>query len=441
MLLRFRVENWASLRDEQELSLIAADQHDDLALREVPGTDFRVLPAVGVFGANASGKSQLMYAMFYARSAVLESHQRWEPNGSTGREPFRLDQARSTEPTTFVFDLVAEGVRYEYGFALDDTRVLEEWLFSWPQGRIRRVFERFGPGARDVVAGPTLRKGYGTRTRTAIEAVRPNSLLVSAGAANSHPLLTVIYEWFRRIGTAHDGNSFERLDFTLQKLGGRYASQMRRLLQLADLGITGIRSEERKVPEEVSVRFSELMRLIEPEHVSDHKVEIRRMPKIMVAHETSDGEVELPYARESSGTRTWLEMLGPVMEVLAEGRVLIVDELDARLHPNLAGQLVRLFQEPEINRNGAQLVFNTHDATLLSRNSYGRLTRDQVWFTQKGRDGATELIALKEYKEVRDDRGNLLNQYLLGRFGAVPYFDDDFLPQTYEIEETGPLVS
>lgn len=135
MLLRFRVENWASLRDEQELSLIAADQHDDLALREVPGTDFRVLPAVGVFGANASGKSQLMYAMFYARSAVLESHQRWEPNGSTGREPFRLDQARSTEPTTFVFDLVAEGVRYEYGFALDDTRVLEEWLFSWPQDR------------------------------------------------------------------------------------------------------------------------------------------------------------------------------------------------------------------------------------------------------------------------------------------------------------------
>ncbi|WP_148046317.1 AAA family ATPase [Halostreptopolyspora alba] len=427
MLLRFRVTNWASLRDEQELSLVASDRHDDLALRDVPGTGLRVLPVVGVFGANASGKSKLVHAMFYARSVVLLSQQKWTPNAPTRREPFLLDSESAAQPSEFVFDLVIGGTRYEYGFALDHSRITGEWLYGWPHGRIRTLFERSGPEQEDITIGPGLRKGFGTRTRTARESVRPNSLLVSAGAANNHPLLTEIYNWFERMGPAHDSNAESRHKFTVEMLKGERGAEARRLLRLADLGITGVRSEEeREMPVEAATHLTEVLKILEPDAHDLDPGEWRLSPKIFVSHQTAEGEVELPYAVESHGTQTWLELLGPVLQALATGRVLVVDELDAYLHPNLAGQLVMLFQEPATNPHGAQLVFNTHDATLLDRHSYGRLVRDQVWLTEKDETGATELIALREYKAR--NRDDVMHRYLLGRFGAVPVLNEENLP-------------
>ncbi|WP_160167837.1 AAA family ATPase [Nocardiopsis halotolerans] len=423
MLLRFSVANWASIRDEQELSLVAADKHDDLAVQDIPGTSLRALPVVGVFGANASGKSNLIKALSYARAAVQYSHSRWDPLGGTHRIPFLLGDTAG-EPSEFAFDFIQGGTRYEYGFELDDQRVTAEWLYSWPHGRQRMLFERGGPGPEDIEMGPGLRRGFGRRSQTARESVRPNSLLVSAGASGNHPLLTRVYDWFAQVGVATDHNAPERLERTLRMLTGPERELCTLLLKYADLGIADVRMEERELPKEAVAHFSEGLRLLNPDHPPTDPANWRASPEIVVEHATSDGgNVELPYGAESSGTHTWLEMIGVVVQALTRGRVLVVDELDARLHPNLAGQLVRLFSEPETNPLGAQLVFNSHDVTLLSRHSFGFLTRDQAWFTQKGVDGSTELVALREYK-VRSERDDLVKKYLLGAFGAVPLFEE-----------------
>lgn len=160
MLLQFRVANWESIRDEQELSLVAADEHDDLAVRDIPGTELKALPVVGVFGANASGKSKLMRAMAYARDAVRYSHNRWNPRGGTGRVPFALDEAAVARPSEFAFDFVLDGVRHEYGFAVDDRAVASEWLYSWPRGRMRVLFERRGP--QEIELGPACAEASAT---------------------------------------------------------------------------------------------------------------------------------------------------------------------------------------------------------------------------------------------------------------------------------------
>lgn len=422
MLLQFRVANWASIRDEQELSLVAADTHDDLAMQDIPGTGLQALPVVGVLGANASGKSNLMKAMAYARDAVRYSHRRWDPRGGTGRSPFALDGEAAAEPSAFSFVLVLDGVRYEYGFSVDDTTVATEWLYSWPRGRMRVLFEREGP--QEIELGPGLRRGFGNRTRMVQETVRPNSLFVSAGAAGNHPLLTRVYDWVDRIGMAFDGNAIVRLERTLRMLKGPNRDLCLQLMRFADLGISGVRSEERELPEEAAAHFAAAFRVLSPDGPQADPEGWRQTPEIVVEHQASSANVELPYGAESSGTQTWLELIGAVVRALVEGRVLVIDELDARLHPNLAGQLVRLFSEAETNPSGAQLVFNTHDVTLLNRRSFGYLTRDQAWLTEKNADGATELVALREYK-VRDDRDDVLKKYLLGAFSAVPAFDGE----------------
>lgn len=420
MLLRFRVANWASIREEQELSLVAADEHDDLVMRDVPGTVLKVLPVVGVLGTNASGKSNLMTAMAYARDAVRHSHSRWNPRGGTLRVPFALDEDSASAPSEFAFDFVEDGVRYEYGFAVDDKSVTTEWLHSWPRGRVRTLFERVGP--QEIELGPGLRRGFGNRTQMVKESVRPNSLFVSAGAAGNHPLLTRVYDWVNRMAMAFDENAHVRLELTLRMLAGAQRELCTLLLRYADLGISGIRSEEREMPKEAAAHFAAGFKVLHPDGLPTDLEDWRRS-EIVVAHRTAGDDVELPYEAESHGTQTWLALVGVTVRALQEGRVLVIDELDARLHPNLAGQLVRLFSEPETNPHGAQLVFNTHDVTLLSRHSYGYLTRDQTWFTEKGADGATELTSLREYK-VRDDRDDVLKKYLLGAFSAVPVFDD-----------------
>ncbi len=422
MLLRFHVANWESIRGEQELSLVAADEHDDLAVLDVPGTGLKALPVVGVFGPNASGKSKLMRAMAYARDAVRYSHNRWNPRGGTGRIPFALDEAAVARPSEFAFDFVLDGVRHEYGFAVDDRAVVSEWLYTWPRGRMRVLFEREGP--QEVELGPGLRRGFGNRTRMVWESVRPNSLFLSAGAAGNHPLLTRVYDWVDRMTMAFDENAHVRLDLTLRMLAGPERELCHLLTQYADLGISGIISEERELPKEAAAHFTAGFRVLNPDGPPMAAEDWRQSPEIVVSHRSPDGTVELPYGAESNGTHTWLELVGVVVRALEQGRVLVIDELDARLHSNLAGQLVRLFSERETNPSGAQLVFNTHDVTLLSRRSYGYLTRDQAWLTEKGPDGATELTALREYK-VRDDRDNVVKKYLLGFYSAVPTFDSD----------------
>lgn len=415
MLLRFWVGNHASIREEQELTMVALDPRPDAPAARTLGSGVQVLPVAGIFGANASGKSKIVDAIQFMQSAVVLSHQRWLPEQRIGRQPFLLDQRSRTWPSRFEIEIALNGVRYRYGFTCDDTRFRSEWLYAYPKNRRRVLFERTDDSVR---FGEHL---FGEREAIR-RMTRPNSLFLSAAAANNHEQLSEVHRWFAedcRVAVA--GNATGRLGETLHIYEEHERDDVLRLLQFADLGIDDLEISTPEVSDTERRLMADIVRLRLPEGEKFDPASIEPFPKISLRH----GTEILPIEVESSGTRTWLELVGPIVSTLRHGDLLVVDELDARLHPSLAGHLVKLFQDPETNSRGAQLVFNTHDVTLLGPNTPARLRRDEIWLTEKDpRTGATRLFPLTEYGRIRDGLDNVERAYLRGRYGAVPFIDE-----------------
>jgi hypothetical protein len=419
VLLRFRVTNFASVRDEQELSMVALDDHAALATAAVPLSKERVLPVAGIFGPNASGKSNLIKAMNFGKAAVVESHQRWLPEDPIPRWPFRLDVKSRSAPSEFVFEFVHDRVRYEYGFALNDTTILEEWLFSWPKGRRILLFERSG---LEISFGASL-----TGHKAAIaDLVRENSLFLSAAAANNQSHLRSIATWFgrwRRVATGpHYSQPVEPID-----------EQTISLLRYADIGVIGATMVERPADEvDLSLgwtRRNRVRRAAGDQSQLFEEAVSKAPPRLELVHQaqTDSGGESLPWTWESSGTQVWFRLSRLAISCLREGRILAIDDLGGDLHPLLTAQLVGLFQDRETNPRGAQLIFTGHDVNLLGRHVEHRLFRDQVWLTAKDTLGATKVYPLTEYGRVRDGVDDVEGRYLQGRYGAVPFFDRSLL--------------
>lgn len=390
MLLRFRTTNFASIKDEQELSMVALDDHTDVATSPVPLSKERVLHTAGVFGPNASGKSNFIKAMTFGRAAVVESHQHWLPEDPIPRWPFHLDAQSRVAPSEFVFEFIQDQIRYEYGFSLNDTNILEEWLFSWPKGRRIVLFERSG---LETEFGASL-----TGPKAAIaELVRENSLFLSAAAANNQPQLRSVAAWFRRWSRVSPGRSYPAPMGPLDQ-------QTVSLLRYADVGVIGTAMVERAPFEDSGFKARSRFELV-------HQAQ------------TDSGGESLPWVWESSGTQAWLGLSRLAISCLDEGRILTIDDLGGDLHPLLTAQLVGLFQDPRTNPRGAQLIFTGHDVNLLGRHVEYRLRRDQVWLTAKDAGGATKVYPLTEYGRVRDGVDDVEGRYLQGRYGAVPFFD------------------
>lgn len=402
MLIRFRLANHRSIRDEQELSLIATEFNEGTA-RETglrhKGREVSVLPVVGVFGANASGKSNLVCGLSFMRDAVRDSFADWaKVPGTVPREPFKLDPASQEETTLFEVDLCLgqEPIRYTYGFELSDERVEAEWLHAYPHGRRSIWFDREADRP-DAEGGEFVFRGAGFKGRRddLVALTRPNALFLSVAATLNDPQLSLVHRWFvqhtRLIAPVRPARSSltEHL-LTHPDQAETYRNRIVHLLKVADLGLTGL---------DVDAKTGD----------------------IKLLHRARNGaDVPLDFLTEESlGTHAWFAFLGPLLAALDEGSVLLVDELDSSLHPALAAEVVRIFQDPEANRHGAQLIFTTHDATLLGNAVLDRpLERDQVWLTAKKRSGETEVYSLAEAKPRKEE--NLERGYLRGRYGGVP---------------------
>ncbi|MDP9796006.1 hypothetical protein J2S43_004518 [Catenuloplanes nepalensis] len=412
MLLRFRVTNYASIRDEQELSLVALDEHRDLATTEMPLGRERILPAAGIFGPNAAGKSNLIKAMDFAQTVVVESHQHWLPEEPIPRWPFRLDAVSRTAPSTFVFDFAHHDVRYEFGFRLDDTAVQEEWLYYWPKGKRSTLFERHGMATS---FGPSLTG----QKATIADLVRENSLFLSAAAANNHPQLRSVAAWFSSWSRMSTGGVHTAPNQPLD-------DEAVAMLRYADIGVIGAALVE-QTPEEADrgpgpARPRRGRRVGTPADTTT----FARLELLHQATTDAGGEL-LPWSWESSGTQTWLRLSEVAITCLRRGSLLVIDDLGCDLHPLLTAQLVGLFQDRRSNPRGAQLVFTGHDVNLLGKHVEHRLRRDQVWLTAKDPGGATALYPLTEYGRVRDGVDDVEGRYLRGRYGAVPFFDRELL--------------
>lgn len=423
MLVEFRVENYKSFKEAQTLSMVASSD-DSLAENTITVDALgkrRLLRSAVVYGANASGKSNLVDAFDFVRSFVAISVE-WEPGKGIPVKPFLLDEVCAGSPSTFEVTFIHEGVRYQYGFSVDRERVHEEWLVAYPRGKAQTWYERPAEGADDAenwYFGPGLK---GEKKRL-VPLTRPDALFLSVGAKFAHEQLTGVHEWFSPTssggllamsGTNEPGNVRLLEQATAFSL---YSSKSFRkfseVLMLADLGISDVSIEQTASLPDADLLQSEHRRQLAIALATQKPFDIR------LEHRTQDDAdtgIYFPWEDESHGTRRFFGLLGPWQSALGAGGVLVIDEIDASLHPLLVRALVELFHDPETNPRGAQLIFNTHDTTQLDSTLF---RRDQVWFVEKDAGGASHLYPLLDYKPRKGEA--LEKGYLAGRYGAIPF--------------------
>lgn len=417
MLVEFRVKNFRSLRDEQVLSLVASkdktlqDTHTaSTGLKAAP----HILKSAVVYGANAGGKSNLIKAIQYMRGVVLESATVIQPGQTFSVQPFRLDDQSAKAASEFEVSVILDGVRYQYGFAMTQQRIISEYLLVYKAFKPQRWFERTfdANSGKDVYEFGSGLKGPKNLWESA---TRPNSLFLSMAVQLNSDALRPLFDWFLNglvIFNEQAQLSPQSSIQMLQQTDGR--KQLSEFLAAADISITDIEVVTRKVPGQ-AVHFD----------LAAGKTEVRtedvEESQLLFSHATESGQAVFDLMDESNGTRNLLFLVGPVLSVLKNGVTLIIDELDTSLHTLLVRELVCLFHKPDLNVSGAQLIFTTHDTSLLDAPNLFR--RDQIWFVEKDQDQASSLVALSEFSPRKNEA--LERGYLIGRYGGVPFINQE----------------
>lgn len=415
MLIEFRVSNFRSLRDEQVLSMVASKDKTLASTHTVP-TGVTAAPALlrsaAIYGPNAGGKSNLIKALQYMRGVVVESAT-IAPSQTFGVQPFRLDTASAGPPTEFEVTFLLDGVRYQYGFAMTAERIVGEHLLVYKAFKPQHWFTRRHDATtgRDVYEfGPAL-KGQKSMWESA---TRPNALFLSMAVQLNSEQLAPVFDWFARQLVIFNEHATLNPRVTLQMLRDPAAKRsICAFLNAADISIADIDVVTRKVPGQ-TVHFDPDVSKTEVRAADLDQEELR------FKHTTSKGEAVFGMGDESSGTRNLLFMIGPILDIVRNGLTLVVDELDTSLHTLLVRRIVQLFHDTALNTRGAQLIFTTHDTSLLDAHDLFR--RDQVWFVEKDRDQASRLYSLTEFSPRKGEA--LERGYLMGRYGGLPLLDD-----------------
>ena len=396
MLLRFEVANHRSILDPVELSMIAVDE-DRPAARGFERLSERVLTVAGIYGPNASGKSNVLDALYWLSMAVANSLRRWDQAVPT--DPFKFGPGPES-PSVFDAELMVGGVRYAYHLEATGSAVQYEELSSYPERRRRVLFER-----EDLEI--SFRRGLGALAGTR-ELLTPTTLALSAAMR-------------------FEDEEVQPFGRYLARIWGRGMRRRRRLTDMSLMDIEVTDTDDIFYAPEASREKEMALALLRFADIGVEDVEAGELengagdalPYLRLIHRARDERLAFEMHQESAGTRAWFNVIGPIISVLRSGEIMLFDEIDASLHPKLSARLLELFQDPQTNPRGAQLIFTTHDTSLLNH-----LNRDEVWLTQKGDDGATTLTALAEYGGDKVRRSlNLEKAYLQGRFGAVPELD------------------
>lgn len=432
-ILNFRVINHRSLRDGTVLELVSPKLKTNK-----PGVgktwDNYLYSVASIFGANASGKSNFLDALRFFVTAVRMSAADWQTSKRYPHFPFKLSAGSRDAESSYELDFVHQDIRYRYGFSATAKGITEEYLEYIPSRRNAPwtvIFER--DGTETVFKDSSL----------ALDPAPRELVLSRALVLDRQDILGKIAAAITQgIDFIRHGSPFQeqRVHAITEALadGTLKISEVTQILQIADIGISRIELQEYK-REIDAVLFNQgiqsMMRAINAEDSetdlgdilasSDDPEEMQEKVAKLVERRlelfhTSDEIIAPPFTlgEESDGTLAWLAISVSMLSALRRGTVVCGDELDSSLHPYLVKVLVSLFTNPNINVNGAQLIFTTHDATLLGEFEQLGLDAKNIWFTEKGKDGATSLYSLVDFPHPKD--ANFEKRYLAGRYGAVP---------------------
>jgi len=417
MLIEFSVTNYRSFLPPQSLTLTANTaaelQEENSFVSPVPNLP-RLLRSAVVYGPNAAGKSNLIHAIAFMKRFILSSAKESQEGEKIDATPFLFNIHGSRNPSEFEVLFIQDGIRYQYGFAVNSERVTGEWLFAYPEGRAQKWFERnYDPETQKDIwyFGP---KFTGLR-KVWQEATRSNALFLSTAIQLNNEQLKPVFNWFdHKLVVLAQGASISHGFSTSECEEEQKKKKIFKFMNAADLSITDISLEKKEFS--VDDLPPDMPQSIKEEIAKDLKG--KKLTRVFFMHPSSDNgeDVPLEFNEESAGTRKLFALAGPWLDVLENGFVLFVDELDTSLHPIMVRFLLNLFHNPEANRYNAQLVFTTHDTTVLDQTL---MRRDQVWFVEKDDENATSLYPLSDYKPRKGEA--LQKGYLYGRYGALPF--------------------
>lgn len=417
MLIEFNVANHRSFKENAVLSLVASSIKDlnDEAIFEKRGKNYLKLAVL--YGANGSGKSNLLDSIVMMRSFVINSSRESQADEPINVEPFLLDQDSIVKPSLFEVVFIIGEIKYRYGFEVNRERVVSEWLFETKKVKETVLFTR---ELDDIQFVESFKEGERLEEKT-----RRNALFLSVVAQFNGEISTRIVGWFRDLNPVQGVQDEKYFGLSAGLLNDEKTREfVTSFMKSADMGIIDMRVEERE-PDSATQNF---INILNEEHKDKFKkyiegVKNKKVAEIMTTHEifNNEGEKvdEIEFTltnHESSGTNKFFNIIGAVIKTLINGEVLIIDELNARLHPLLTRHIVKTFNSLEGNPNKAQLIFTTHDTNLLDREI---LRRDQIYFTEKDQFGASHLFSLVEYKPRNDEAYE--KNYIKGKYGAIPF--------------------
>jgi len=414
MLLEFRVKNFRSFRDEAVFSLNAS-KDKTLESSNLLKTGIKSIPSVvasaAIFGANASGKSNFIGAIAYFKEMVRASAS-LPVDQSFNIKSFALDAKTKIAPSEFEITFIKDGVRYQYGFVMTASKIIEEWLLVYKSAKPQRWFDRyFDEGKQEeVIDFGSSFKGQKDIWK---KSTRSNALFLSTAIQLNSDQLMPIYSWITQDIVLFGAQGLPINDYSTNMLQddlGRKA--ITAFLQTADICIDDINISRKKGFKQ-QVAFDALT------GKSSSTVEEEEFLVPVFLHKTEHGSASFELQEESLGTQRLFALAAPILDIIRQGKVLVFDELDSSLHTLLAKRLVELFQSPKLNLHNAQLLFSTHDSALLHKDL---LRRDQVWFTDKGVDQISNLYPLTDFSPRKNE--SIENGYLMGRYGAVPFLQD-----------------
>ncbi|CAK8725828.1 ATPase AAA-type core domain-containing protein [Candidatus Electrothrix aarhusensis] len=419
MLIEFSVKNYHSFWETQTLSMAAGATKDlqeentfDASVKGLP----RLLRSSVIYGANGAGKSNLIKALAFMQDFVSSSSNQSQAGKSIARKPFLFHPDGATEASEFEVFFLQEGVRYQYGFSVTRERVTQEWLFAYPSSRAQRWFERsYNPetGEDKWYFGSK----FSGQKKTWQENTRSNALFLSTAVQLNSEQLKPVFAWFQQLVVIGHGEQLGT-EFTAEGCENEEnCARILRLLQGAGIEVDEIQVKEKKIdhlnlPADMP---DELRKALQKDLLGKTVKEVSFQHKV----KETGASCLLPLKEESDGTQKLFSHAAPLLDVLKNGRVLVVDELDNSFHPHLVRFLLSLIHDSASNKQNGQLIFSTHDTSILDAKI---LRRDQIWFMEKDEEQATQLYPLSDFHPRKKEA--LEKGYLQGRFGALPYIGE-----------------
>jgi uncharacterized protein len=420
MLIEFSVKNFKSIKERQTISMIASAGSELRISNTVPALENKIqlLRSAAIYGPNASGKTNLIKALQTMRRIIVKSSQR-QRGDPVGVTPYLFDEETQRLPSEFSIIFISQNVRYEYGFIATDKQILEEWLLAYPKGRsqewINRKFNnvsgKYEWGKMDNLLG---------KKQVLQDATRDNALFLSTAIQLNNSQLQPVFDWFMLYLHTIQGNLTP--SFTIETCEDNDLKlEIIKFMQAADFNISDL--ELKTEPMELNELLNKLSPIERDEVLNninknpDKKPEIQKYD-VKTIHAGKEGnKYRLDMGDESNGTQKFFTYAGPWLDVLKNGYVLVVDEINNNLHPYLVRTMIEMFHNTNLNRKNAQLILTTHETSILSQEIF---RRDQIWFTEKDEYNATSLYPLSDFNP-RKDVENLEKNYLNGRYGGIPY--------------------